>query len=766
MTRGRATGDRGQRAHLTTLAVLVLSLSPVARPLLSQTLSPALRQAATRDTAVGVWLVAERGADLDRIAGAAARQGAVVRYVSRFAQAVSVRASGLTLHDLARIPAVRRVQPVAVYVRRSPGIPVNGPAVSGAPRLAPDTLYGVNGWVTRQLNIGTLRARGLRGAGVRIAILDAGFNTAQPFLTRATVIAQHDFVYDDGTVADQPGEAQGEMAHGTGVWSLIAADSTGVLVGVAPDAEFLLAKTEYTLTETRTEEDDWVAAVEWAVGLGAQIISSSLGYRSFDNGFSYTQAQLNGDVGVTTIAADSAAALGVLVVVSAGNDGPGPTTIGTPADGDSVIAVGATDSTGTVASFSSRGPTADGRIKPDVAAPGVGLAFAGMTTGLAAGSGTSFAAPLVAGLAALVQESRGTLPAGDLRAGLIQSTLTYMAPDNVRGYGIPDGLRLYAFPTGVRAVAPLIGTLASITPIFTWDAGSPPVGAGPNVYRLRIASDSLLLNVVIDTVVATPTLPLTHPLPPQTRLWWRVTATSGLGVAESTAVVGAVTSAPWVQLVTFNAPAGASIRDSLPLLVWRSPQISVPPGPFLYDVDVYPASRSPLFAVASARGIPDTTFQPAMPLEKNLPYRWRVVAHVGPDSVIATSAGTFLVLDESVPSQTILYQNFPNPFPNPATGVSTTCVWFDIAQDGEVRLEIYDLRGRLVRRLVPTQAAPSPMTAGRYGRPEVASTGTCDPRFSWDGVAEDGQVVRPGVYVVRLLAGGFTDSRRIVFEGR
>ena len=757
------------RRAAVTAAVLGTVLAAALPAQTPRGVSPFLRPALGRDTAVAVWLLARPGGDLDRIAADAARQGAVVRHISRFVQGVSVRASGLALSDLARIPGLRRVQPVGIFVRRGDGGTGGGaePVAPAGPRAsAPDTLYGANAWAIRQLNINALHTRGIRGAGVRIAILDAGFNTAHPLLAGATVIAQRDFVYDDSVVADQPGEAQGEMSHGTATWSLIAANTPGVLVGAAPDAEFLLAKTEYTRTETRTEEDDWVAAVEWAVGLGAQIISTSLGYLAFDNGFGYTPSQLNGDFAVSTIAADSAAARGVLVVASAGNDGPGARTLGTPADGDSVIAVGATDSLARVTSFSSRGPTGDGRIKPDVVAPGFQVTVARIDSGLTQANGTSFAAPLVAGLAALVQEGRGAAPALDLRLGLLQAASSFETPDNTRGYGIPDALRLFAFPSGVRALLPVPGTQSSLTPTFTWDAGTAPAAAGPNVYRLHLARDSALTQVLLDTVVATAAFTMPRPLPPQTRLWWRVSATSGLGVAESTAVIGPIVSASWVRLVTLADPAGASIRDSLPLFVWRSPQIATPPGPFVYDVDVYPASRSPLFAVASARGLLDTTFRPVQPLERNLPFRWRVVAHVGPDSVIETSAGTFLVLDESVPAQTVLYQNFPNPFPNLSTGLTSTCIWFDIALDGEVRLEIFDLRGRLVRRLVPTQAAPSPMPAGRYGRPEVASTGTCDPRFAWDGVGDDGQVVRPGVYVVRLQAGGFEDSRRIVFEGR
>jgi hypothetical protein len=318
----------------------------------------------------------------------------------------------------------------------------------------------------------------------------------------------------------------------------------------------------------------------------------------------------------------------------------------------------------------------------------------------------------------------------------------------------------------VRTLLPAPGTLTSVTPTFTWDAGTPPSVAGPNLYRLRIARDTAFTQLVVDTIVASPSLTLTRPLPPELTLRWRVVATSSLGVAESTAVAGPIVSAPWVRLISLADPAGASIRDSQPLFVWRSPQVATPPGPVVYDFDIYPASRTPLDAVESARGLLDTTYRPVRPLERNLPFRWRVVAHIGSDSAVATSPGTFLVLDESVPSQTVLFQNFPNPFPNPATGVATTCIWFDVARDGDVRLEIFDLRGRRVRRLVPTQAAPSPMVAGRYGRPAAAATGTCDPRFAWDGYGDDGQLVRPGVYVVRLQAGGFSDSRRIVFEGR
>jgi len=230
-------------------------------------------------------------------------------------------------------------------------------------------------------------------------------------------------------------------------------------------------------------------------------------------------------------------------------------------------------------------------------------------------------------------------------------------------------------------------------------------------------------------------------------------------------VGGPLMDPPWATLLTLAAPQGATIGDSLPRFVWQSPAAAAPAGPFTYDVSVYPAARTPAQAVASARGLSDTTFQPTTPLEKNLPFRWRVVAHLGADSEIVTSAGTFLVADQSAPVTTLLFQNFPNPFPNPAVGLATTCVWFDVAQPGEVRLEVFDLRGRLVKRLAPSLAVPAQLPAGRYGRPAGDAPGTCDPRFSWDGHDELGNYVRAGVYVYRLIAPGFRDSRRVVFLG-
>ena len=372
-------------------------------------LSPRLTPALGRDTTVLVWLVAVPGADLAALARDVTRLGGRVRHQSRFVNAVSATLPGRALDAAARLRAVRRVQPVARYMRRGTAAQRHSgtdrlglfcATVAQCRRAAPsataaDSLYGPLSWAIDLLHVRELHDRGLRGAGVRVALLDAGFDTQHPLMAGATIVAQRDFVYGDSIVRDEPGEAQDEMHHGTATWSLLAANVPSRLVGIAPAAEFLLAKTEFTVTETRVEEDNWVAAVEWADSAGAHILSSSLGYRTFDDEFSYGVAVLNGDVAVTTVAADSAAARGMLVVVSVGNEGPAMSSLGTPADADSVLAVGATDSLARVTSFSSRGPTGDGRIKPDVAAPGLRVPVAAPDSGTVAATGTSFSAPLI-----------------------------------------------------------------------------------------------------------------------------------------------------------------------------------------------------------------------------------------------------------------------------------------------------------------------------------------------------------------------------------
>jgi len=769
------------------LALLAAGLPAAAGAQVPRTLSPRLAALAARqDTAALVWIIARPGADLDALADRVRAAGGRVRHVSQFVNAVSAVVPSGALADLARGRGVARVQPVAIFVRPAdetcgrPGSaacraaearpaplpPAVAPSVFGA---ALDTLYGQGAWAYQQLGTPALHALGLRGAGVRIAMLDTGFNTLHPWMAGATVVAVRNFVYPADTSvrdssADNPPPTPVQMVHGTETWSLIAANAPGQLFGEANQARFLLAKTEQILTETRVEEDHWVAAVAWADSIGVDIISSSLGYRVFDTD-STPYANLNGDVDVASIAARAAARRGIFVVVSVGNEGPALRTLGAPADADSIVAAGATDQFGALAFFSSRGPTSDGRHKPEVVAPGVGVTVASYNaTSVTTGNGTSFSAPLIAGLAALVQGTRLGRPAVDLRRGLLGAGSNRAAPNDSIGWGIPDALHFLAFPTGLAATGPTESLLASATPTFSWDVEQPalpPSVPGVDTFHLQVTTDTLFAHRLLDTVLTGSSVALPMGAPPGVPLWWRVVARSPLGVTDSIPRRGPLVPPTWITLLTLADPGGQTTHDSLPTLAWH------PAGtaPFRYDVAVYPASGTPAAAVASATGLTDTIFRVNHPLEHSLPFRWRVVVHLGTDSTIVASRGSFVVVDDATPATTLLYQNFPNPFPNPRTGLLNTCIWFDVATGGSVQLDVFDIRGRRVRRLAPAVLVPPTLDPGHYGRPPGDVPGSCDPRFAWDGRDDTGAFVRPGVYLYRLTAPGFQDAKRIVFLG-
>lgn len=305
--------------------------------------------------------------------------------------------------------------------------------------------YGPSYTQDEQINVPALHDLGYNGAGVTICSMDAGFSllTHEAF-DSMTIIAAYDFVNHDSTVGNVPGDS-GDGSHGTETLSTIGGYMPGELIGPAYGASFILAKTENTDSETPIEEDNWVAAVEWADSIGVDVTTTSLGYLTFDPPWpSLTWQDMDGNTALITIAADLAVSWGIVVVNSAGNNGNNSShnTLNAPADGDSVISVGSVNSSGNRSSFSSVGPTVDGRIKPDVMAMGSFdyVASPYDPHGYNYGDGTSFSCPLAAGVAALMLQYNPGLTPIQVRDAMRNTASNSQNPNNLMGWGIINAL--------------------------------------------------------------------------------------------------------------------------------------------------------------------------------------------------------------------------------------------------------------------------------------------------------------------------------------
>ncbi len=357
-------------------------------------------------------------------AGVEARLGpGRLRVGSRYLNAVSVTASRAEAEALLGLPFVSGIRPVA----RSAWVE---PPAEPAPLGTSDLSYAQ----LAQIGINTLLARGYTGEGVIVGVLDTGFNLSHICLSQVDVLAQWDVLDGDAETGPEPGDPPGQSAHGTAVLSLLGGLEGGIFSGGAFGASFVLAKTEDTTGEYPGEEDLWVAGLEYAELAEADLVSSSLGYIDW-----YGWEDLDGNTAVTTIAADAAASRGMPVLNAIGNNGPAPGTLIAPADGDSVFAVGGVDGSGAVASFSSRGPTADGRIKPDACARATSVIVASdASSGYHAGSGTSFATPLVASAAALLLEAHPEWNSLQVLDAIAATASQASSPDNDLGSGVVD----------------------------------------------------------------------------------------------------------------------------------------------------------------------------------------------------------------------------------------------------------------------------------------------------------------------------------------
>ncbi len=362
---------------------------------------------------------------------AVTQTGATHRQTSRWLNAISVEATTSQAQAIAQLPMVDRVIPVR---RGNKRIVVDEPSVDQWPRID----AGVSAEQLEIIGADYLHACGLTGEGVIIGVQDSGFDVSHVSLQNVEVLGTRDFVDNDDNVGPEQGDPDGQHSHGTLVLSTIVGYDPGNFLGVAYGARVLLSKTEDISQEEPFEEDNFVAGIEWIEENGADIFTASLGYFDW-----YEPSDFDGQTAVTTIASAMAVQNGLIVFNSMGNSGPEPTTMGAPADAEGVISLGAARFNGEIAGFSSRGPTADGRMKPEVIAPGVKVACADPSTPdeYRTANGTSLSNPLAAGLGALLLEAYPDMTPADMLTLLRETSDQADNPDNDRGWGMIDGYK-------------------------------------------------------------------------------------------------------------------------------------------------------------------------------------------------------------------------------------------------------------------------------------------------------------------------------------
>lgn len=376
------------------------------------------------------------------------KKGARVCHTTRWLNGATIEAEDATAEAIKQLPFVTSVE--ATRLPQSASAELKNKWFM--PHLHAEDTYITYHKQLEVMNLPALHARGYKGQGVPIAVIDGGFMNLQT-LTMFDSIRQNGRLAGMYDFADDPISFCGEDAarHGSMCLGLIAGNREDYQ-GAATQATFYVLRSEEMMSESPKEPDNWVAAVEKCDSLGVWIASTSLGYYAFDNKeWNYTYSMLDGKTTRASRAAHIAARKGMLLCLAAGNTGHMEDWpwINTPADADSVLTVGAVDKDSTLAYFSSQGPTADGRIKPEVCAMGYEDCLVEPNNdGLTNGNGTSFATPLLAGLAACLWSAFPNETNMQIRERIIRSAHLLDKTEDRYGYGIPDAWKAYANKPG------------------------------------------------------------------------------------------------------------------------------------------------------------------------------------------------------------------------------------------------------------------------------------------------------------------------------
>jgi serine protease AprX len=376
------------------------------------------------------------------------KTGANVWFSSRWMNAVLVQTSATNIQNILKLSFVKGLEH---------GGPIDSPTNrTGRVRSKFETNettsfdYGSAKVQNEMIGAIAMHDLGYKGEGMLIGVMDEGFvnvNTIEafkPIFDEKRIVGTYDFV-NKGTQVYDAG------SHGTNVLSCMGAFLPGRMVGTAPKASYLLLKTEDSGSESLLEEANWLFGAEYADSVGVDLINASVGYNigMNDSKMNHTYAQMDGNTTIAARAADWAAATGIICVVSAGNEGNDAWKyVVTPADADSVLAVGAVNANKIYASFSSQGNPTDKRIKPDVVAMGASAVVITPSGSVSTSNGTSFSSPILCGMVAGYWQANPTLTAMEVMANVRKGGSQADKPDRILGYGIPV---LFKAPLAIEA---------------------------------------------------------------------------------------------------------------------------------------------------------------------------------------------------------------------------------------------------------------------------------------------------------------------------
>ncbi len=367
--------------------------------------------------------------------------GAKISYTTKWMNGIIVELEeAKSLRKIKNLPFVKKVQPIAA--RNSKRNQSYSHFYLNKKEPKDDGWNGYYGRAMHQIHMVNghyLHSKGYTGKGMLVAIMDAGFinvdrlDVFRKLHDNGQIVGTWDFVDGDNHVY-----AHG--THGTNVFSIMGGNLPGVFVGAAPDAHYYLFRTEDGKSETPLEEFNWIAAAEFADSAGVDIINTSLGYALYDDeDMSYSHESLDGKTAFISQAANIAAQKGILVIASAGNKGNMPWKYVTPpADAPNILSIGAVDGQRNYSSFSSLGPTFDERVKPNVSGLGTGTAYFSIYNEITRGNGTSYSAPLIAGLATCLWQGHRDKTNFEIMEVIEQAATQYEEPDEYMGYGIAD----------------------------------------------------------------------------------------------------------------------------------------------------------------------------------------------------------------------------------------------------------------------------------------------------------------------------------------